>query len=103
MKFKMLAGLALSTLLAASLSYAANDSDMIPADDMTTTAAADTMSGPASTDNLSGGQNQNQNNVMSSPGSATPENNIPSSTDNSNTGNTNDDMSADTATGDDDY
>lgn len=101
MKVKMLAGLALSTLLAASLSFAGPET--MPIDDMNAT--TDGMQSPADGLQNPDTQSQNQNNLMTSPGTAAPDTTVPSSdsNNNANSSNMNDDMSADTATGDDDY
>lgn len=95
MKVKMLVAAAITSVCAASFAFAAPIYQH--ADDM---GDSTTMQSP-SNDNNSNGSMQNQSTDMSNPG-ATPAGPSTPSTD-SNTSNTNDDMSADTATGDDDY
>lgn len=90
MKVKMLAALAISGLLAASVAFAAPE--VQKADDMN--------QGSSMQGSDIGTQGQGSSTDMTNPGGSTSS---PSSSSDSNSSNSNDDMSADTATGDDDY
>jgi hypothetical protein len=92
MKVRTLIAIAASSLLATSLVYAA-PSVQLMADDNSTMdsngASAGTAPGPGSTDNLGNDQSNSVDQTPADTGAGT--------------GNSNDDSSADTATGDDDY
>lgn len=91
MKFKMLVAMALCSFLAATFCYA--ESDMQIADD---TNVSNSMAPQSSAADNQLGNPPTQNNDSSNPGAMSE--NTPGTSSNSN-----DDMSADTATGDDDY
>jgi len=91
MKLRVLVAVALSGMIASSIGFAAPEAEM--SDDMN---AATTQSAPATDNNTGMGSMQN-NDMNQSPA---PMGSSPTTTDGSNM---NDDMSADTATGDDDY
>jgi hypothetical protein len=87
MKAKMLVAMALSSLFAVSIGYA--EPNMQMADD---SSATDSSQSPSMDNNANG--TQSQGNVGAADGTSSPS---------SDSSNSNDDMSADTATGDDDY
>ena len=96
MKLRTLAVMAISGMFAASFAYAAAPT-MMTADD-TSTMNAGTMSG-----SMSGSVGGMQNNDMSSQNGSQNIGGAPEQSNPSNNASGTDDMSADTATGDDDY
>src|SRR4051812_6433451 len=100
MRVKMLIAMALSSLFAVSLAYAAPV--VQKADDTSADSSNNAMQTP--TDNSMSGS-PSQNNNMTAPGDANVGQTPPLDPNSAatNNGNSNDDMSADTATGDDDY
>lgn len=96
MKVKMLVAIAASSLFAASLAYAAPASQLV--DDYNSVASMDSSAGQSS---VSGMPSDSSMPGTTSGSAANPMN--PGQSDTTGTGSSSDDMSADTATGDDDY
>jgi hypothetical protein len=121
MKFKVLALMAIAGLFTASLAFAAPaptaddmpgmnsntmaDGSAVPPQDNIGNSAGPTgvdMGPLASNDTMNSGMNNGMSNMSNTDNSSSTPGNTPSSS-SSDSSNSNDDMSADTATGDDDY
>jgi hypothetical protein len=105
MKLKTLGLTAIAGLFTASFAYAAPAQLADDMNTMGTDTGNTTMNAPNGTDNIANpnGDTTGMGGTEASNDAVPSTSNIPSSTPNQSSTNTNDDMSADTATGDDDY